>query len=168
MTERIRAKRGEARQFAVRSSKHSSYECFLWPYGQMTGGYGGLYDQGKIRPAHRVILELSLGRPLTDGTQAAHKPKVCHNRLCVNPRHLYEATPRQNQFDRRIDGTTRSGESVNFCKLTEDQAGRIILSSEATSVLARKFGVVPSTISEIKSRRNWKHHSSWSEKVGAA
>lgn len=67
--------------------------CLVWtsnvagpaPYGVLTFGGERLY-------AHRVAFEIENGG-IPEGTEIDH---VCHNTLCVNPRHLRAVTRKQN------------------------------------------------------------------------
>jgi hypothetical protein len=67
--------------------------CLLWQGGVQTAGYGSVRVGGFVMLTHRVAYELAHGRPITEGMTIDHK---CHVRLCVEPSHLRELTPRQN------------------------------------------------------------------------
>lgn len=56
--------------------------------------------------AHRVALELKLGRPIKPGYLACHS---CDNRICCNPEHLWEGTPRDNALDSKAKGRNLKG-----------------------------------------------------------
>ena len=60
------------------------------------GGYGLLSVNGRMIGAHRYSYILHHG-PIADGMFVDH---ICHNRGCVNPDHLRQATPKQNQENR--------------------------------------------------------------------
>lgn len=56
----------------------------------------------KYYHAHATMLAQALGRDIRPGYHAAHK---CGNPACwrVDPAHVYEATPQQNEADKRTD-----------------------------------------------------------------
>lgn len=78
-------------------------DCIEWPFGRDRDGYGVFYlsPNGDRRQrktsANRAVSLLTFGDPPADGMHAAHS---CHNRSCINPRHLRWATVQENIDDR--------------------------------------------------------------------
>ncbi len=76
--------------------------CALWPLKKNKAGYGEFHwidPITKIRSgsgAHKVSLELKLGRKLKEGHLAAHVCPKRHHRNCFAPEHLVEATQVEN------------------------------------------------------------------------
>lgn len=74
-----------------------SGDCWEWQ-GSYVSGYGRVVSKrdakGKRKTvrAHRAAYELMVG-PIPDGMMLDH---ICHNRSCVNPRHLRPVTNKQN------------------------------------------------------------------------
>jgi hypothetical protein len=64
--------------------------CWLWMGYVNPKGYGRTKD---VRMAHRVALELKLGRKLMPGHESDH---LCRVRCCVNGDHLEEVTHLEN------------------------------------------------------------------------
>ena len=69
----------------------------LWTGGRDKDGYGKIWDDGKMRRAHRVAWELSFGE-IPVGVMVLHK-NVCHTPPCANPLHLYLGDNGDNQRD---------------------------------------------------------------------
>ena len=119
--------------------------CVDWPFASNGNGYGWASYEGKRIGAHRLALLLHTGKN-PRGMAAAHE---CHNRNCVNPKHLAWKTPSENGMDRRRDGTNRS-------KFTASDVAHIRASCETGVALARAYGVTPSAIGKIRKGVNWK------------
>lgn len=80
------------------------YACWPWLGATNKKGYGRLRWRGRDAKAHRVALEIKLGRPVTSGLYACH---TCDNSPCVNPAHLFEATSSENARDMVAKGRQR-------------------------------------------------------------
>jgi len=130
-------------------------KCIIWPFCKCKKGYGivasSVHESGR---ASRLSLVIFTGRN-PKGFVAAHGP--CHNRLCVNPHHLSWKTHKGNAEDRIRDGTEIFGEQRYLSKLTADQVLLIREDTRPQRVIAREFGVSPTTIHGIRSRQTWKH-----------
>lgn len=72
--------------------------CWNWTGGTMTAGYGELWYRGRHIGTHRFSFLLHKGE-LAEGLVICHTCEA--NRLCVNPRHLYQGTYMDNFEDMR-------------------------------------------------------------------
>jgi hypothetical protein len=150
-----------------------------WPFtGSLTGGYGRL---GRSRArgtvgAHRIALELKLGRPLRRGFGALH---TCDNTSCCNPAHLYEGKQKHNVADciergRRVyargdshgarlhpESRPRGEANKGGGKLKERdviEIRRAYAAGEASQdALGRRFGVSQYVVSAIVRGKLWAH-----------
>lgn len=94
--------------------------------------------------------EIHNGRKIGTGLVIAHLPVVCHNKACVNPIHLREATRSENTLDKHLDGTMNT-------TLTAQKVLEIRASNKSQNDLAIQYGVKRDTISKIVNRITWKH-----------
>lgn len=137
-------------------------ECWLWTAsrnGNASGdGYGQIMIAGKMKKAHRLVLEMALGRALNRGAFACHH---CDNPPCCNPAHLFEGTPRQNVEDAVGKNRHARGEATPMHRLTEEAVNRVwemALSGRFMQTeIAGVFGVHSVTISDVLCGRTWKH-----------
>lgn len=156
-------------RFKTHFAQGAPDECWEWQ-GPLQGGYGHFKRKrgGSFvnDAAHRVALELHLGRELSGW--ALHE---CDNRACVNPAHLYEgdgllnsqdAISRDRYHKGPLPGRkTAVGERSGQAKLTDSAVleirRRYAEGSVSQQQLADEFGVHQSKISDVVRRRTWKH-----------
>jgi hypothetical protein len=126
---------------------------------------GWIDGSNKSGQAHRVSFELESGMPIPDGLFVLHR---CDNRRCVNPRHLFLGTQKNNIDDMISKGRQNKnftnrlrGEMITIGKLTADhviEIRRLYATSMIGQVeLAKRYGVRQSTISSIIRRIIWRH-----------
>jgi hypothetical protein len=129
-------------------------KCVIWPFGKAKSGYGVLTINKKDWSAHRRVAFLYHGEPPAKNMHAAHK---CGVRDCVNPEHIYWATPAQNASDKLKHGTDHRGENHGQSQLTESQVKEIYRLKGIVSqgTLSQRYGVSQPTISDIHTGRTW-------------
>jgi hypothetical protein len=136
-------------------------KCWLWNASLSTGGYGQFTaptggNRVKNAPAHRFSWELYNG-PIPSGKHILHK---CDTRHCVNPEHLFVGTHQQNMQDRDSKGRQAKGARSGLAKLCDEKILAIrsrYKLGETQTVLASVFGVNQTKISDIVTRKTWKH-----------
>jgi len=121
-------------------------ECILWPYAQDHMGYGLVWHDGKTQRVHRVALKIRIGEPTKKNKYALHTPLMCHNRLCLNYRHLRWGTPADNTKDSFIDGTFAIGERSGFSKISDEKRIIIALDNRKVKDIAIHYGVSESSV----------------------
>lgn len=134
------------------SKVDKSGECWVWIGQTSSKGYGS-FTIG----AHRFAYESTYGY-IPDGILVCHK---CDNPRCVRPDHLFLGTPLENTADMISKGRKAIGSNVGGAKLTKEQVVQIISECKIANLsipdIAKKYGVVPTTIQAIKYGRSWKH-----------
>ena len=120
-------------------------------------GYAEPRIDGKLMRLHRAAYAHTYGPlPRPDHLIVCHS---CGNRACINPRHLYLGTTKDNARDMVLHGNAGKlkGEMVGNSKLKK----RDILSIRSSDLmgidLAKQYKVTPQTISDVRSRKTWVH-----------
>lgn len=83
--------------------KHGRRDCWIWTGLRDGRGYGAIWRSGKKHRVHRVSFEFK-GSVIPDGMLVCHH---CDNKLCVNPKHLFVGTHKDNMQD-----WTRKGKNI--------------------------------------------------------
>lgn len=140
-------KRGEDDCWNWLGSKH-----YIWKYGSFS-------IDGKYFQAHRYSWILHFG-DIPKGLFVCH---TCDNPPCVNPKHLFLGTPKDNVIDKMNKGRQPSTiGDLNSRSILNEQAVKVIrymfANGKATQrKLAFVYGVHPTTIKAVIDKRNWSH-----------
>lgn len=115
-------------------------------------GYHRIEVDNKKIMAHRAVYEHFKGQ-IPDGMVVRH---TCDNASCINPEHLTIGTVMDNVMDRVKRNRSAKGERNGRSKLTSEQVIEIKSDNiSKQSVIARKFGVDPTTVRDIKKGKIW-------------
>jgi hypothetical protein len=136
--------------------------CLDWRGGTDRKGYGCLRWKGKNKRAHRLSYELTFGE-IPKGQLICHS---CDNPLCINPKHLWAGTSKQNTLDMMAKGRGNLKKGVRFkdapyrpnSKLTEEQVRDIknrIKKGETMVSISKIYKVSDRTINDINKGKIW-------------
>lgn len=142
-------------------------DCWLWLRGRFPNTYGSFRYKGRAVGSHRIAFLLATGA--LPSRLACHH---CNNRLCCNPRHIYDGTPKQNKADSIRVGTSyrgghamvgkaAHGEAHGHAKLTRLQVVAIRERALIVSVaqVAREYQTPYGTIHAIVTGKNRRYES---------
>lgn len=134
-------------------------DCWFWTGYCNPGGYGvlGGFGSGDTVLAHRVAWHIATGLAPPDDKVVRHS---CDNPPCVNPAHLLLGDHQDNSDDCVSRGRSLKGERHPLTPLTTDNVLEIrsrYAAKESPTVLAKEFGVTPTSIGAIVHRRSWTH-----------
>ncbi len=130
--------------------------CWNWTGYLDKWGYGKISLNHKSQSVHRLIYQELCGPIPEDKPLVLHH---CDNPKCCNPMHLYAGTHKDNMKDKAKRNRCNSpyGEKNGRSKLTEEQVLEIRQSKALQVIIAKRFNVGKTAISDIKNRKKWKH-----------
>lgn len=123
-----------------------------------TNRYTRIWVNNKQVALHRFMYEY-YKRKIPEKMEVCHS---CDNTRCINPEHLFLGTHKENmqdcikkkRFKMEMDNT---GSRNGMSKLTEEQVVQIFYAKGINKEIGYKFNVTASCVSNIKSKRSWKH-----------
>jgi len=130
----------------------SDAECWVWRGARNEAGYGLFDNMG----AHRASYELLVGE-IPEGLLVCHR---CDNPWCVNPRHLFLGSQKDNLRDMVEKGRSARGIQNSRSKLSEAEVlelRRRYEAGESREMLARDFCITRGAVWNIGTRKQWKH-----------
>jgi hypothetical protein len=134
--------------------------CWPWLGVRVKGGYGRIgvgTERGHVQvPSARIAWELENG-PSVPGEWALHR---CDNPPCVNPKHIFMGTPKQNSEDMSAKRRAPFGERQHAHVLCEEDVIQIrALSFLGVPLreLVKIFGLPKVTIHKAATGKTWPH-----------
>lgn len=132
-------------------------DCWEWIGHRDPNGYGRLNIDGVPQLAHRLAYQVEFGSIPAD-KDVLHK---CDNPPCCRPSHLFLGVHIDNMNDMYAKGRGKKrglkGVEHNLAKLDEAAVRAIRASTEVARVLAARYGVSTTQISDVRNRKSWKH-----------
>jgi hypothetical protein len=149
-----RASHGGTEKLLRSTVGHLGNDCLIWPFCIDPTGYGKATVSGRAGRASRFMCILAHGEPPSMAHEHAHS---CGNRACFNPNHLRWDTKSGNAADRALHGTENRGERHGKARLSECDIRAIRADTRLQKIIASEYGVAPHHVSQIKSRKVWRH-----------
>lgn len=150
---------GAAREYLNRLAvEPQDQDCISWPYTRNARGAAQIRIDGKCQLVTRILCLRLNGPPPSEKHQAAHSCGKGHEG-CVNPRHLSWKTQKENELDKIVHGTWRTGDKMHWAKLTSEKAREIrflAASGMRRADIARRYGITRSSVGSVVTRRTWK------------
>lgn len=126
------AKKGAAPAFIAATATSTSDECIPYPFCKEKSGYGRIRIKGRTIGAHYYMAEVVHGPRPSKSHEVCHS---CGNASCVNPRHLYWGTRKDNVRDAVSHGT-----AFRFPKVTGEAHPQAKYSDEIISQVRERLG----------------------------
>lgn len=132
----------------------SSDGCWIWNGPSGKNGYGQYRWKGKNSLPHRVSFLIFKGN-IKKNRCVCHS---CDNRMCVNPKHLWLGSYKQNMQDAKTKGRIRKGSKIPWAILNEKIVREIRkIKGKTFAELGRKYGVSYRAISMAIKGETWSH-----------
>jgi len=126
--------------------------CWIWTASMKTERYGAFNLNKKVQFSHRVAYRLFIGE-IPDNMEVCHQ---CDTTTCVNPKHLFLGTHKDNMMDSAKKGRLNNPKA----KLNPDKI-RYIRKQHRQGVsqadLCREFNYSTGSMSNIISGKSWSH-----------
>lgn len=152
------------RRFEDKTIPEPNSGCLLWIAGVNEHGYGVFWNGEALEKAHRFSFRAFVCAELSADSNVCHR---CDNPACVEPKHLFAGTAKQNTDDMwaksRATVIRRIGTAQTQAKLNDDKAQQIRVlyatRKHKQRDLATHFGVSQRLIWNVIHHVNWRKPS---------
>lgn len=137
------------------ANRERGEQCWEWPFGFHSSGYGQLKFRDGPAKVPGVVLILD-GQPKPNPPKH-HALHSCDNRSCFNPAHLRWGTHQDNIDDAVRRGRMAWGERAGRSRFTDDQIRAVLRDPRRPKLVGDELGVDSAYICRIRSGDIWKH-----------
>lgn len=122
--------------------------CWEWTAALHTSGYGIFgVKNNRVDRAHRIMWLLKYGE-IPPGLFVCHK---CDNRKCVNPKHLFLGTNRDNFNDMVAKGRYSPPPPMGgWNRISVPKKAKKMFGKKADTIIGRAFGLSKSVIARAR------------------
>lgn len=143
-------------RFWQKVDKKDDNGCWNWVGAINGNGYGCFGINKKLIGSHRFSYQIHFGE-IPDGMLICHH---CDNPLCINPKHLFLGTSKDNSQDAVMKGRTNHSENHPKAKLSNNDV--ILIRKMYTQGVPRielsaLFGVMRPEIYKLLNGQIWIH-----------
>lgn len=130
--------------------------CIEWTRAKDYQGYGVATFNSKSIRAHRLSYMIFVGN-IPPNMYVLHR---CDNPSCVNAKHLFLGTNKENMRDKVLKGRQANGEKNGNSRMKEEeilQIRKLYLSGVSMKEISKKFNSNVSQVHKIIRRKLWGH-----------
>lgn len=142
-------------RFEAMCSRPSDEDCWNWTGHVSKKGYANFLWEStpKVKHvmAHRASYMLYVG-VIPDGMMICHH---CDNRKCVNPKHLFVGSAKDNTHDMMSKGRMKYPFQEK-ARLTGDQVIAIYCDARPSTLICKDYGITSAHVLCIKRRTTYK------------
>ncbi len=140
--------------------------CIEWPFCISKNGYGYCRRLGETG-AHRVVFKMHINKNIS-GIYICHK---CDNKKCVNPKHLFSGTAKDNFIDMMLKNRNPSNNKNSFIDTRGKKHGKAKINLEDANLirsmhkagkysqaeLGKMFNISRWTVSDVIRNVTWNY-----------
>lgn len=132
-----------------------SEDCWSWRGAKQGKGYGRFWNGRRLVLAHRFSYEFFTGT-IPRGALVCH---ICDNPSCVNPKHLFLGTHKDNAIDMISKGRGRNQTTKLSFKIADRIRKEYSTGNISQRKLAKKYEVSQAQINDIIKFKCWRNDS---------